>query len=41
VFLPLDQLEDSSLRKAFRDLQKQKGKEGGDEEGLLKELQAM
>jgi len=41
VFLPLDQVDVLSLQKAFADLQKQKGKDGGDEEGLLKELQAM
>ncbi len=41
VFLPLDLVDARSLQKAFGDLQKQKGKEGGDEEGLLKELQAM
>ena len=41
VFLPLDALDDKTLDKAFRDLQKQKVKDVGDEEGLVKELQAL
>jgi excinuclease UvrABC nuclease subunit len=42
VFLRLDAIDDKTLGKAFRDLQKQKIKETGEEdEGLVKELQAL
>lgn len=44
VFLRLDELNDKSLAKAFKDLQKQKVKEaaaGEEDEGLVKELQAL
>lgn len=41
VFLHTDALDSKSLPKAFRDLQRQKLKEETDEEGLVKELQAL
>jgi excinuclease UvrABC nuclease subunit len=41
VFLPVDGLDDKTLAKAFRDVQKQKVKDAADEEGLVKELQAL
>ena len=39
VFLPLDQLEEKSLRRAWRDLQKQKAPAESEDEGVVKELQ--
>lgn len=41
VFLPIDRVEDRSLAKAWKELQKQKAQEGegDDEEGVVKELQ--
>ncbi|HSI36483.1 MAG: hypothetical protein ACAI43_11390 [Phycisphaerae bacterium] len=40
VFIAIDRLEDRSLAKAWKELQKQKAQEGeGDEEGVVKELQ--
>jgi excinuclease UvrABC nuclease subunit len=39
VFLPIDDLEDRSFAKAWRELQKQKTTEETDEEGVVKELQ--
>ena len=40
VFLPIDQLDERSLSKAYRELQKQKmPEETADEEGVVKELQ--
>jgi hypothetical protein len=40
VFLPVDQLEERSFAKAYRDLQKQKtAEESEDDEGVVKELQ--
>ena len=41
VFLRADTFDDKSLAKAYRELQKQKIKEPTDDEGLLKELQAL
>lgn len=41
VFLPLESLDEKSLTKAWRDLQKQKEPEEPEGEGVLKELQAM
>lgn len=41
VFLPVTGLDDKTLAKAFRDVQKQKVKDAADEEGLVKELQAL
>jgi excinuclease UvrABC nuclease subunit len=42
VFLPLDSIDEKAVVKGFRDLQKQKKDEVGDEiEGVTKELQAM
>lgn len=42
VFLPLDRIEEKSIAKAFRDVQKQKLDETSDEsEGVVKELQAI
>jgi hypothetical protein len=42
VFLRLDALDDRALAKAYRDLLKQRVKEAGeDDEGLVKELQAL
>jgi excinuclease UvrABC nuclease subunit len=41
VFLALESVNARSLAQALRDLQKQKVKESGDEEGLEKELQAL
>jgi excinuclease UvrABC nuclease subunit len=41
VFLPLAQLDEKSLAKAFRDLQKQKVQEPTEGEGVIKELQAL
>jgi excinuclease ABC subunit C len=42
VFLPLDRIDEKSILKAFRDLQKQKKDEVGEAtEGVTKELQAM
>jgi excinuclease UvrABC nuclease subunit len=41
VFLPLAELDEKSLAKAFRDLQKQKVAEPTEGEGVVKELQAM
>jgi hypothetical protein len=41
VFIPLDQLEEKSLAKAYRDLQKQKRPDESEGEGVVKELQAM
>ena len=40
-FLPLDLLDATALRKAFTELLQQKDQKEADEEGLLKELQAM
>ncbi|HEY7116964.1 MAG TPA: hypothetical protein VH475_10280 [Tepidisphaeraceae bacterium] len=40
VFLPMDQVNEQSLAKAYRELQKQKGPDTAeDEEGVVKELQ--
>lgn len=40
IFLPLDHLDDRSLARAYRDLQKQKAApEDSDDEGVVKELQ--
>jgi excinuclease ABC subunit C len=39
VFLPLDQAEERTLLKAWRDLRKQKGQDETEEEGVVKELQ--
>jgi excinuclease UvrABC nuclease subunit len=39
VYLPLDQLEERALAKAYRDLQKQNTPEESDDEGVVKELQ--
>lgn len=39
VFLPMNELEERSLAKAWKELQKQKGHEDSDEEGVVKELQ--
>jgi excinuclease UvrABC nuclease subunit len=41
VFLRVDALDDKTLARGFRELQKQKVRETGEEEGLVKELQAM
>jgi excinuclease UvrABC nuclease subunit len=41
VFLPLASVDEKSLAKAFRDLQKQKMQEPTEGEGVVKELQAM
>ena len=41
VFLPLAKIDEKSIAKAYRDLQKQVVVEEKDEEGILKELQAM
>ncbi|HEV2296285.1 MAG TPA: hypothetical protein VGR35_20750 [Tepidisphaeraceae bacterium] len=41
VFLPLAEIDQKSLAKAFRDLQKQKQQEPTEGEGVVKELQAM
>lgn len=41
LFLPLDTIDEKSLAKAFRDVQKQKPDEPTDGEGVMKELQAM
>ncbi|MGB7158698.1 MAG: hypothetical protein WBD40_11565 [Tepidisphaeraceae bacterium] len=41
VFLPLSDVDEKSIAKAFRDLQKQKVQEPMDAEGVVKELQAM
>ena len=41
VFLPLGDTDDKTLAKAFRDVQKQKISEAADDEGLVKELQAI
>ncbi len=41
VFLPLADIDEKSLAKGFRDLQKQKQQEPTEGEGILKELQAM
>jgi hypothetical protein len=39
VFLPLEDLSDRSLAKAWRDLQKQQGPAETEDEGVVKELQ--
>lgn len=39
VFLPLDQLEERSFSKAWKELQKQKGHEDSEDEGVVKDLQ--
>ncbi|CAN5619050.1 hypothetical protein BH09PLA1_BH09PLA1_09030 [soil metagenome] len=41
VFLPLDALEEKSIAKAYRDLLKQKKADDAEDEGVMKELQAM
>ena len=41
VFLPLAEIDEKSIAKAFRDLQKQKVQEPTEGEGVVKELQAM
>ncbi len=41
VFLPLADVDEKGIAKAFRDLQKQKRQEPGEGEGVIKELQAM
>jgi excinuclease UvrABC nuclease subunit len=41
VFLPLTHLDEKSIAKAYRDLQKQKIQEETADEGVLKELQAL
>ena len=41
VFLPLEAVDERSLAKAYRDLQKQKPQEESDSEGVVKELQAL
>jgi excinuclease UvrABC nuclease subunit len=41
VFLPLAQIDEKSIAKAYRDLQKQKVQEPTEGEGVVKELQAM
>jgi excinuclease UvrABC nuclease subunit len=41
VFLPLNQLDERAIAKAFRDLQKQAVPVEADEEGVLKELQSI
>ena len=41
VFIRADELDDNAIVKAYRDLQKQKVTEEGEEEGVVKELQAM
>jgi hypothetical protein len=41
VFLPLATLDEKSIAKAWRDLQKQKVQEEVEEEGVMKELQAL
>ena len=41
VFLPLDAIDEKSIVKAYRDLLKQKKQDEPEEEGVLKELQAM
>ena len=41
VFLPLETLDEKSIVKAYRDLQKQKSQVEVEEEGVMKELQAM
>jgi hypothetical protein len=41
VFLPLGKLDEKSIFKAYRDLQKQTVEAESDEEGILKELQAL
>ena len=41
VFLPLADIDEKSLAKAFRELQKQKQQEAPEGEGVVKELQAM
>jgi hypothetical protein len=41
VFLPLARTDEKSIAKAYRDLQKQTVVEEKDEEGIIKELQAL
>ena len=41
VFLPLDRLDEKSILRAFRDVQKQKVVDVSDDEGIVKELVAM
>jgi hypothetical protein len=41
VFLPLETLDEQSIVKAYRDLLKQKKQAETEEEGVMKELQAM
>ena len=41
VFLPVEAVDDKTLARAFRDVQKQSVKEAVEEEGLVKELQAI
>jgi excinuclease UvrABC nuclease subunit len=41
VFLPLAKLDEKSIAKAYRDLQKQKVAEETEEEGVMKELQVL
>lgn len=39
VFLPVDELEERAFAKAWKELQKQKGHEDSEDEGVVKELQ--
>jgi excinuclease UvrABC nuclease subunit len=41
VFIPLDAIDEKSIARAFRDLQKQKAPEESQSEGVTKELQAL
>ena len=41
MFLPLHSVEEKAVRKAFRDLRKQKAAEETEGEGVVKELQAI
>lgn len=41
VFIPLDSIDEKSIARAYRDLQKQKPPEESESEGVTKELQAM
>jgi len=41
VFLPLNQLSEKSIARAYREIQKQKPPEATEDEGVIKELQAL
>ena len=41
MFLPLETLDEKSIAKAYRDLQKQPEPEPTEGEGVMKELQAL